>query len=586
MLNAISNSTAASYPAVQQSPKASFVSLPIEVREKVENHLPRWERQNLFKALTTVTHRGKPVDSPVLKLHLLQQRIAAKHHQSLTSSDKSLHTFALNQLKKLEEREQLDKVVEFPALFGLLSLVGEQKIYSYLREKIEQEPALKETLLNWVERSKTEDVQPMAANAMTVLVQSGFQFNGADLRGIRVPGADLSFGVFDSAQLQGADLSHTHLRASSLRQANLSGARMDEVQFGAWPTLQEEHVIRACAYSPDGKNCAIGLGNNKINVYDTSSWTKILTLEGHTEVLRSVAYSPSGDQIASASRDNTVRLWNAYSGDLEHILVTSTRTARRINHCYSVAYSPNGDQLVSSSYDKTVMVWNPRSGELIYNLLGHTDAVLSVAYSPRGNQIASGSEDKTVRLWDMTSDKPTLVFTLHGHTNDVLSVAYSPRGTQIASSSDDKTVRLWNATSGELLHILQGHDDRVTSVAYSPTEKQLASSSWDATVRLWDTASGELRRTLTDNTRRGLNSVVYSPSGEQIAFGGFEQTVRLWEVEENQAGDQGKQVSTLKHEALDVTDTLIDDVQGLSKMNETLLRQRGAHQGGGLSALA
>ncbi len=264
MLNPISSSATASYGAVQKSPAVSLLSLPVEVREEVENHLPIWERQNFFKALTTVTRDGDPVDSPVLKLHLLQERIAAQYHQSLASSDVSLRTLVLNQVQRLWESGQLAQVVEKSVLFELVRLVDDPEIFGYIRKKIQQEPALKAKLLNWVECSKTEEVQSMAANALTLLVKSGVQFNGADLRGIRVPGADLSFGVFDSAQLQGADLSQAKLRTSWLRQANLSGAQMSGVRFGEWPYLQEESRVHVCAYSPDGKNCAVGLLRNKL----------------------------------------------------------------------------------------------------------------------------------------------------------------------------------------------------------------------------------------------------------------------------------------------------------------------------------
>ncbi len=60
--------------------------------------------------------------------------------------------------------------------------------------------------MSWIERSKIEEVQAIAANAFTFLVKAGVQFNNKDLKAIRVPGANLSYGVFDSAQLQGADL--------------------------------------------------------------------------------------------------------------------------------------------------------------------------------------------------------------------------------------------------------------------------------------------------------------------------------------------------------------------------------------------
>ncbi len=44
--------------------------------------------------------------------------------------------------------------------------------------------------------------------------------------------------------------------------------------------------------------------------------------------------------------------------------------------------------------------------ELVYEILGHTEAVLAVQFSPDGRQLASGSGDTTLRLWDLGTQTP------------------------------------------------------------------------------------------------------------------------------------------------------------------------------------
>ncbi|GBG16223.1 WD repeat-containing protein 5-like, partial [Hondaea fermentalgiana] len=60
-----------------------------------------------------------------------------------------------------------------------------------------------------------------------------------------------------------------------------------------------------------------------------------------------------------------------------------------------------GDTIVSGSSDNTVRIWNATSGEEQHVLKGHSDIVLSVAI--QGDTIVSGSSDKTVRIWNATS---------------------------------------------------------------------------------------------------------------------------------------------------------------------------------------
>ena len=65
-----------------------------------------------------------------------------------------------------------------------------------------------------------------------------------------------------------------------------------------------------------------------------------------------------------------------------------------------MAFSPDGQRLASASVDETVKVWDAATGQETLTLKGHTGAVTSVAFSPDGKRLASASADGTVKVWD------------------------------------------------------------------------------------------------------------------------------------------------------------------------------------------
>jgi WD40 repeat protein len=64
----------------------------------------------------------------------------------------------------------------------------------------------------------------------------------------------------------------------------------------------------------------------------------------------------------------------------------------------------DGKQLASASSDETIRLWDADSGELLKILKGYSDWVSAVAFSPDGKHLASASGDKTGRVWDADSE--------------------------------------------------------------------------------------------------------------------------------------------------------------------------------------
>ena len=117
------------------------------------------------------------------------------------------------------------------------------------------------------------------------------------------------------------------------------------------------------------------------------------TLEGHSNYVRSVAYSPDGTKIISGSEDNTIKIWDANTGECLKTLEGHS------NYVNSVAFSPDGTKIISGSNDDTIKIWDANTGECLKTLEGHSDNVRSVAYSPDGTKIISGSYDNTIMIW-------------------------------------------------------------------------------------------------------------------------------------------------------------------------------------------
>jgi len=202
--------------------------------------------------------------------------------------------------------------------------------------------------------------------------------------------------------------------------------------------------VNSVAFSPDGATLASGSETGSIRLWNARVREQKETFLGHKGRVTSVVFSPDGLTLASGSGDKTVRLWDVRTGEQRQEL------SGQLDEISSVAFSHDGELLASGSgrpqpwvesNDNTIRIWNARTGEHLHTLEGHTDGVSCVAFFPGVPILASGSYDNTIRIWNARTGES--MRTLEGHTDWVSSLVFSPDGNTLVSGSRDSTILLW-----------------------------------------------------------------------------------------------------------------------------------------------
>ena len=267
---------------------------------------------------------------------------------------------------------------------------------------------------------------------------------------------------------------------------------------------------------------ATGAHDGTIKLWRLNDFRCTQTIQAHRQPVQDVAFSIDGTQLVSASWDRTARVHDLTAEGREPVILGG-----HSDLVLASQFAPDGKRLFTGSRDNTIRVWQASTGQLLDVIEGHDDHIHTIRFHPDGQTFASAGH-KSVRLWSLDGE-PQRVLTRNIIQEDY-SLAFHPDGSQLVAGND-RLLSFWEPTTGQALETVLASRDEMLAVSYSSDGSRLVSVSASGVVRIWDT----LHRIPLTNLRDApaqVHRAMFTPDGKQVIGGLSNGRIVIWDGRE------------------------------------------------------
>ncbi|WP_246128411.1 DUF1549 domain-containing protein [Planctopirus ephydatiae] len=337
------------------------------------------------------------------------------------------------------------------------------------------------------------------------------------------------------------------------------------------PVYSRLPLITSLDYSKDGKLLAVA-GFHEALILDSTTGAVVARLIGQSERIETVRFSPDGTRVlivgGNPGRTGEFQIWKTSDWSLE------TSATVTFDTIYGGSWSPDGKLVALGGADNSVRAFNAATGEQVLFQGAHSDWVRDTVFSKDGSHLISVGRDMTTKLTEVATqrfvDNVTSI-TPGALKGGIQAIARHPERDEIIVGGSDGIARVYrvfrvtNRVIGDdanLIRHMPALPGRIFSVAVSPDGQRFAAASsldgqghWAIYDFTFDTSlpddikainqkvvtsrsaeeKEKLEKYLTLNTKvlaqgsmpeSSLYSLAFSPDGQTLAIGGADGLLR------------------------------------------------------------
>ncbi|RIK74919.1 MAG: hypothetical protein DCC67_15940 [Planctomycetota bacterium] len=303
-------------------------------------------------------------------------------------------------------------------------------------------------------------------------------------------------------------------------------------------------------FTPDGAALVIAerkesagdgatLGENRIHVYDSTSWRSRATLDAPGEMLQGIAVSSDGQFVAAIAHDS-LRIWDLQSQHLVH------RLPQKLGR--SVAFARNSPRLAVGVQGE-VRLYDASSGKLL-RVIAPVDSPEGLAFGPNDRSLVTVGRIGVAYLWRQAPNGAWHESGAFAQNQPLWGVAVDRHGEFVTTDRAGGVWRWDGDSSQEARHIVASPEfverwlaaespaarsaldyadaaarwaneepatmGAATAVAWSPARDEAVVASASGRLTIWD---GELQEpiAIAPTGIVGLATVTWSPDGRWLA---------------------------------------------------------------------
>jgi WD40 repeat protein len=242
--------------------------------------------------------------------------------------------------------------------------------------------------------------------------------------------------------------------------------------------IQVDAPSSKMAFDREGSQLAIGSWDNTIHLCDVRSGKEMRVYRGHSDRVVDIAFHPQEPVLASCSMDETIKLWDLNVSDQRATVLKAPGSTIR-----KLALPDTGPSVAIVRDDQSVEVWNTFTGIREHQVENGS----FVAISPKGDVLATGNLNDLI-LTHFDTGASTV--RCKGHDQKVMSAAFSMDGQRVVSVDQGGKWIIWRASDGEKLMEqpeLTGLASWVLGAGFSPNgEKLLGHDNINDSLMVWD----------------------------------------------------------------------------------------------------